>query len=155
MEKMPEKQPMLGMPPKAKKRVERNTLFLPLSAPPVSLWDLPLAESSGQLQSSLGNVVSCYTEQSKRRAENRSERRKTNDCTYFLAKKPPNKLQIPQSSYMLWILLCPFAGPLCHCPHTLTLKAANVGTPATMPATSVPFLTQYPQPRRHSFPAIV
>lgn len=149
MEKMPEKQPLLGMPPKAK-RVE-ILLFLPLSAPPVSLWDLPLAESSGQLQSSLGNVVSCYTEPSKRRAENRSERRQTNDSTYSLAKNPRNKLQIPQSCYMLWILLCPFAGPLCHCPHMLTPNVANVGTPATMPATSVPFLMQHPQPRRRSF----
>lgn len=93
MEKMPEKQPLLGMPPKAK-RVE-ILWFLPLSAPPVSLWDLPLAESSGQLQSSLGNVVSCYTEPSKRRAENRSERSQTNDSTYSLAKNPPNKLHIP------------------------------------------------------------
>lgn len=89
--------------------------FLPFSAclapSGISHW-----LNRGQSQSSLGNVVPCHTEQSKRGAADGSERRQTNDSTPSLAKNPPNKLQTPQSFYILWVLFHPFAGLLCHCP---------------------------------------
>lgn len=89
--------------------------FLPLSAclapSGISHW-----LNRGQSQSSLGNVVPCHTEQSKRGAADGSERRQTNDSTPSLAKNPPNKLQTPQSFYILWVLFHPFAGLLRHCP---------------------------------------
>lgn len=81
--------------------------------------------------------------------------RQKNDYTHSLAKSSPNKLQAPQSFHVLRVLFRPFAGLLCHCPCTLTPNVADAGTPASTPATSVPFLTQYPWPRRLSFPAML
>lgn len=129
--------------------------FLPLSAclapSGISHW-----LNRGQSQSSLGNVVPCHTEQSKRGAANGSERRQTNDSTPSLAKNPPNKLQTPQSFYILWVLFHPFAGLLRHCPpRRLPFSMAGLGTLAAPPAVSVPLLTQCPRPGRLSFPVML
>lgn len=81
-DKMQEKKLMLEMLPKAK-GMGRNTLISPTSCPltPTSVphW---LNLDRGHLQRSLGNVVSCYTKQSKKREGNGSQKRKMTDTAW-------------------------------------------------------------------------